>query len=173
MSRSSTIIEPDGGLLDPIPPGEILLEEFMKPLGISQNQLARDLAIPISRVAGLLKGDRAITADTALRLGKYFETSPDVWLGLQAEFDLRRAPRNGHAEVKSSVIRDIEHDGESRLLVTFVTGKQYAYEGVPTELFREFAQAQSKGAFFNEKIRNVFDFVELTAPRARAPRSAA
>jgi addiction module HigA family antidote len=76
--------------LDPIPPGEILIEEFMKPLGVSQNRLARDIDIPVSRVAEIVKGRRTITADTALRLGEYFGTSAEFWLNLQTSFDLRR-----------------------------------------------------------------------------------
>jgi addiction module HigA family antidote len=75
--------------LDPIPPGEILLEEFLRPMGISQNQLARDLDVPVSRVAGIVSGERAITADSALRLATYFGTSPQMWLSLQNEYDLR------------------------------------------------------------------------------------
>lgn len=78
-----------GKKLDPIPPGEILLEEFLRPMGISQNQLARDLDVPVSRVAGIVGGERAITADTALRLATYFGTSPQMWLNLQNEYDLR------------------------------------------------------------------------------------
>lgn len=77
-----------------IPPGEILLEEFLNPLSISQNQLARDIDVPVSRVAGIVKGNRAITADTALRLGAYFGTSAEMWLHLQIDFDLRQARRN-------------------------------------------------------------------------------
>ncbi len=80
--------------LEPIPPGEILLEEFLKPLGISQNRLARDIDIPVSRVSDIVRGSRAITADTAMRLGAYFETSAELWLGLQADYDLR-VLRNG------------------------------------------------------------------------------
>jgi addiction module HigA family antidote len=68
--------------LDPIPPGEILLEEFMKPLGVSQNKLARDIDVPPARVNDIVHGRRAITADSALRLGKYFGVSPELWLGL-------------------------------------------------------------------------------------------
>jgi len=79
--------------LEPIHPGEILLEEFMKPMGISINRLARDLAVPPNRVSGIVNGVRAITADTALRLGKYFGVSPEMWLGLQAEYELRVARR--------------------------------------------------------------------------------
>ena len=62
-------------LLDPIPPGEILLEEFMRPLGVSINRLARDIGVPPNRISGIVNGKRSITADTALRLGKYFGTS--------------------------------------------------------------------------------------------------
>ena len=76
--------------LEPIPPGEILLEEFLKPLGISQNRLARDIDISVSRVAEIVKGKRTITADTALRLGEYFQTGAEFWLNLQAGFDLRK-----------------------------------------------------------------------------------
>ena len=80
-------------LLEPIPPGEILYEEFMKPLGASINALAREIAVPPNRVSDIVNGKRSITADTALRLGKYFGVSPEVWLGLQADYDLRVARR--------------------------------------------------------------------------------
>jgi antitoxin HigA-1 len=75
--------------LDPIHPGEILLEEFMKPLRISINQLARDLDVPPNRIGAIVNGKRSITADTALRLGTYFRVSPETWLGLQTDYDLR------------------------------------------------------------------------------------
>jgi addiction module HigA family antidote len=75
--------------LDPIHPGEILLEDFMKPLGISINQLARDLDVPPNRIGAIVNGTRSITADTALRLGTYFGVSPETWLGLQVDYDLR------------------------------------------------------------------------------------
>ncbi len=77
--------------LDPITPGEILSEEFMKPLGLSQNRLARDIDVPVGRISEIVRGKRAITADTALRLGKYFGVSPELWLNLQMDFDLRVA----------------------------------------------------------------------------------
>jgi addiction module HigA family antidote len=77
--------------LDPIPPGEILMEEFMRPLGISINALAHDLAVPPNRISGIVNGTRAITADTALRLGKYFGVPPELWLDLQADYKLRVA----------------------------------------------------------------------------------
>jgi addiction module HigA family antidote len=75
--------------LDPIHPGEILLEDFMRPLGISINQLARDLDVPPNRIGAIVNGTRSITADTALRLGTYFGVSPETWLGLQIDYDLR------------------------------------------------------------------------------------
>ena len=93
--------------LDLIPPGEILLEEFMKPLGISQNRLARDIDVPVARINDIVHGRRGITADTALRLGKYFGTSPELWLGLQMEFDIRRAQRDVWPEIEGR-IRPIE-----------------------------------------------------------------
>ena len=79
--------------LDLITPGEILFEEFMKPLGISQNKLARDIDVPVARINDIVHGRRSITTDTALRLGKYLGTSPELWLGLQMEYDMRRAKR--------------------------------------------------------------------------------
>jgi len=88
-----------------IPPGEILLEDFMKPLGISQNRLARDIGVPPARINDLIHGRRTITADTALRLGKYFGTSPDLWLGLQMEYDLRRAKRETWPAVERRIRR--------------------------------------------------------------------
>ena len=75
--------------LEPIHPGEILLEEFLKPMGISINRLAREIAVPPGRVSAIVNGKRAITADTALRLGRFFGVSPETWMGLQSDYDLR------------------------------------------------------------------------------------
>ncbi|MCX6383429.1 MAG: HigA family addiction module antitoxin [Actinobacteria bacterium] len=72
-----------------IKPGEILLEEFLKPLKISAYRLSKDTGMPATRVSQILKGNRRITADTALRLSKYFGNSADFWMGIQDEFDLR------------------------------------------------------------------------------------
>jgi len=91
------------GMLDPVPPGEILMEEFMRPLGISINALARDLAVPANRISGIVNGTRAITADTALRLGKYFRVSPEVWLDLQSDCELPVARQTIWPEVEPSV----------------------------------------------------------------------
>ncbi|MFH1596327.1 MAG: HigA family addiction module antitoxin [Pseudomonadota bacterium] len=74
--------------LAPVHPGEILLEEFMKPLGLSQNRLGRDLGVPPRRINEIVHGKRSITADTALRLSRYFGTSAEFWLGLQSDYDL-------------------------------------------------------------------------------------
>ncbi|HXX80234.1 MAG TPA: HigA family addiction module antitoxin [Thermodesulfovibrionales bacterium] len=89
--------------LEPIHPGEILLEEFMKPMGISINRLARDIAVPPGRVSAIVNCRRAITADTAIRLGRYFGTSPEVWMGLQADYELRIAQRTIGPEVEKRV----------------------------------------------------------------------
>jgi len=74
--------------LDPIHPGEILLEEFLVPLGISQYRLAKDISVPPRRINEIVRGQRAITADTALRLARYFRTTERFWLNLQTRYDL-------------------------------------------------------------------------------------
>jgi len=94
-------------VLDPIHPGEILLEEFMKPLGISINRLARELSVPPGRVSAIVNGQRAISADTALRLGKYFGVSPETWTGLQADYDLKVARRSIGEELDKRVHRHV------------------------------------------------------------------
>ncbi|OGF22569.1 addiction module antidote protein, HigA family [Candidatus Falkowbacteria bacterium RBG_13_39_14] len=73
-----------------IHPGEILMEEFLKPLKITQYKLAKDVAVPAIRINEIIRGKRAITADSALRLGKYFNTSPEFWLNLQVRYDLEK-----------------------------------------------------------------------------------
>ncbi len=88
--------------LKPIIPGEILLEEFMIPLGISQNKLARDIDVPVGRISDITRGKRTITTDTALRLAIYFRTTPEFWLNLQNRYDLKIA--------KQSLLPKIERD---------------------------------------------------------------
>lgn len=90
-------------LLGPIPPGEILLEEFMKPLEVSINALSRDINVPPNRISEIVNGKRSITADTALRLGKYFGVSPEIWLDLQSDYDLRMAQRTVWREIEPMV----------------------------------------------------------------------
>lgn len=92
-------------LLDLIPPGEVLLEEFMVPSGISQNRLARDLDVPVARINEIVHGKRAITVDTALRLAKYFGTTPEMWINLQSDHDLRRAKRDLWPEIDVRVLK--------------------------------------------------------------------
>ncbi len=77
--------------LSPIHPGEVLLEEFLKPMNMSQNRLAIEIGVDARRINEIVLGARSITADTALRLGRYFGVSPRFWLGLQAEYDLDMA----------------------------------------------------------------------------------
>ena len=81
-------------LLDEIHPGEILLEEFMKPMRLTARQLAADIDVPPSRISELIHGRRPVTADTALRLGIYFNMDARFWLNLQAEYDMRIASRD-------------------------------------------------------------------------------
>jgi addiction module HigA family antidote len=89
--------------LEPIPPGEILSEDFMKPLELSINALARDIDVPPNRISEIVAGKRAITADTALRLGKYFGVSPEVWLGLQTDYDIRVARQTTWPKIEPRV----------------------------------------------------------------------
>ena len=81
-------------LLDEIHPGEILLEEFMKPMGITARQLAADIDVSPRRISELVNGTRPVTADTAIRLGLFFGMEPRFWLNLQSEYDMRVATRN-------------------------------------------------------------------------------
>ncbi|MBA7476136.1 hypothetical protein ES707_11515 [subsurface metagenome] len=74
--------------IPPVHPGEILMEEFLRPMGLSQNRLANDLGVPPRRINEIVLGKRRITADTALRLAHYFNMSPQFWLGLQMDYDL-------------------------------------------------------------------------------------
>jgi addiction module HigA family antidote len=88
-----------------IAPGEILLTEFLEPNGISQTRLAGDLDVPQSRIAEIIKGQRAITVDTAIRLSLYFETTVNFWLNLQNNFDIEKAERSGEVEIITARIR--------------------------------------------------------------------
>ena len=91
-------------LLDPITPGEILREDFMEPLDISINQLARDLSVPPNRISEIVNGKRAITADTALRLQRYFGVEAQFWLNLQTEYDLRMMKRRIWPDIERRII---------------------------------------------------------------------
>jgi len=80
--------------LDPILPGEILWKKFMEPLNISQNRLARDIGVPVTRISDIVHGRRGISADSALRLAVYFGTTPEFWLNLQTRYDLKVSRRD-------------------------------------------------------------------------------
>ena len=81
-------------------PGEVLLEEFLKPYGISRNKLATDIRVPANRISAIINGQREITADTAVRLGKYFRTGPEFWLNLQTLYNLRTAADSMREELR-------------------------------------------------------------------------
>jgi len=89
--------------LPPIHPGEVLRAEFMEPMGLSINRLARELHVPVNRISEIVNGKRSISADTALRLARFFETTPEVWLNLQMEYDVRLARRATQAEIDAKV----------------------------------------------------------------------
>jgi addiction module HigA family antidote len=96
-----------GKMLAPIHPGEILIEEFLKPLGISQYKLAKDINVPARRINEIVHGKRSITADTALRLSRYFNLSERFWLNLQARYDLEveKAKLNNRIEAEVKVFQ--------------------------------------------------------------------
>ena len=90
--------------LAPVHPGEILAEDFMAPIGLTANQLALSLRIPANRITAIIAGKRGITADTALRLARYFGTSAEVWMGLQADYALQTERDRHGAEIERSVL---------------------------------------------------------------------
>ena len=89
--------------LDPITPGEILREDFMEPMGISMNKLSRDIAVPPNRISEIVNGKRGISADTALRLERYFGVEAQFWLNLQSEHDLRVMKRKIGPDIKQRI----------------------------------------------------------------------
>ena len=95
MSKSSTITDadPDFRRLPPLHPGEMLREEFLVPLGLSSYALARAIGVPRTRIERIVREETAITADTALRLGRYFNMTPQFWMNLQAHYELEMAGR--------------------------------------------------------------------------------
>jgi addiction module HigA family antidote len=94
----------DDLLLPPIHPGEVLLEDFMKPLGLSQYRLAHDLGVTPIRISQIVHGQRAITADTAMRLARYFGTSAAVWLRMQVRYDLEVAEQLSGERIRREVV---------------------------------------------------------------------
>ncbi|MCB9763969.1 MAG: HigA family addiction module antidote protein [Alphaproteobacteria bacterium] len=93
----------DEQLLDPVHPGDVLLEDFMKPLGLSQAQLARAMRVPRVRVSQIVRKERGVTADTALRLARVFGTSPQLWMNLQSQYDLEIAQRETGQAISQEV----------------------------------------------------------------------
>jgi antitoxin HigA-1 len=89
--------------IPPLHPGEVLYEDFVVPTGISIHRLAMDLRVPANRIAEIVKGERAISADTALRLARYLGTSPEFWLGLQSDYDLEKAKDQLAATIEREV----------------------------------------------------------------------
>ncbi len=96
-------------LLPPIHPGEILREEYLKPLSLSMNRLALDLRVPVTRISEIIHERRGITADTALRLSRYFDTTPRFWLNLQAAYDLELAQDELAARIMQEVQPGAHH----------------------------------------------------------------
>lgn len=90
-------------MLSPIHPGEVLLEDFMEPLGLSQYQLARDIGVSPIRISRIVRGQRAVTVDTAMRLARYFGTSAAVWLRLQVRYDLEVAEKELSERIRREV----------------------------------------------------------------------
>lgn len=91
-------------MLSPIHPGEVLLEDFMKPLGLTQYRLAHDIGVTPIRISQIVNGQRAITVDTAMRLARYFGTSAGVWLRLQVRYDLEVAEK----ELRDRINREVK-----------------------------------------------------------------
>ena len=89
--------------MPPIHPGETLREDFLKPLGLTANRLATELFVPVTRVNDIVRGRRAITADTALRLARYFGTTPQFWINLQSNYDLELAQDARGSEIEGRV----------------------------------------------------------------------
>jgi addiction module HigA family antidote len=89
--------------LHPITPGDVLLEEFLQPMGISQVQLAKDLNVPANRISQMIHGKREISADTALRLGKYFDLEPEFWLNLQVRYNMKIAKEKVGKRIETEV----------------------------------------------------------------------
>jgi addiction module HigA family antidote len=100
--------------MSPLHPGEMLREEFMKPLGLSSNALAMELRVPVTRISEIVRERRGITADTALRLARYFSMSPEFWMRLQMDFDLESAVDAGETAIREAIRpRPVNQSGEN------------------------------------------------------------
>jgi addiction module HigA family antidote len=109
-----------GARMLPLHPGEMLREEFMKPLGLSSNALAMELRVPVTRISEIVRERRGITADTALRLARYFNMSPEFWMRLQMDFDLESAADAEesaiHEGIRPRPLRVVHEDAERRVV---------------------------------------------------------
>jgi len=121
MSRSLTTTETElaeGARMPPLHPGEMLREEFMKPLGLSANALAMELRVPVTRITEILRERRGISADTALRLARYFNMTPEFWMGLQMDFDLESEADAARAAIEKEIrprpLKTVSRDEESK-----------------------------------------------------------
>ncbi len=100
--------------LHPITPGNILIEEFLDPMGISQAKLARDIKVPPNRINQIINGKREITTDTALRLGKYFGIEPEFWLNLQMRFNMKIVKEKAGKQIDKEVKKHIPPIDQTR-----------------------------------------------------------
>jgi len=127
-SKSLTTTKPEldgaeleeGARMPPLHPGEMLREDFMKPLGLSSNALAMELRVPVTRISEIVRERRGITADTALRLARYFSMSPEFWMRLQMDFDLESAVEAEetaiHEGIRPRPINQRDEETESRAI---------------------------------------------------------
>jgi len=96
--------------IKPVHPGMVLLEDYLKPLGISQNEMARAMRVPVNRISEICRGTRSITADTAIRLSKAIGTTPEFWMNLQVRYDLDMAQDKSEAKITQEVTPiDLSH----------------------------------------------------------------
>lgn len=102
----------EGARMPPLHPGEMLREDFMKPLGLSSNALAMELRVPVTRITEIVRERRGITADTALRLARYFGMSPEFWMRLQMDFDLESALDGQEAAIREAIKPRAANRGE-------------------------------------------------------------
>jgi addiction module HigA family antidote len=110
----------DGELMPPLHPGEMLREDFMKPLGLSANALALALRVPVTRISEIVRERRGITADTALRLARYFNMTPEFWMRLQMDYDLESASgaldRTLREEIRPRPVNADQNDPDARAI---------------------------------------------------------
>jgi addiction module HigA family antidote len=110
----------DGTSISPLHPGEMLREDFMKPLGLSANALAMALRVPVSRISEIVRERRGITGDTALRLARYFNMSPEFWMGIQTRFELDSATDTAGEAIEREIhprpVRTLSQDEEPRAI---------------------------------------------------------